>query len=122
MNQPDQRTWRALLAACVLLAAGAAQAQTTAPEPASTNVPPAVAQKQASEISRGDPARWYREDVTVGARLRTLQKEIAAGLQEAQIACRKLAAADRADCLAEARATYKQDLAGARAQAMAEAR
>jgi hypothetical protein len=124
MNQPDQPNWRALLGACALLAAAAAQAQTTVPEPSSTdtNVPPATAQKQVSEISRGDPARWYREDLTVAARLRTLQKEIAAGLQEAQGACRKLPAAERADCLAEARATYKQDMAGARAQAMADLR
>jgi hypothetical protein len=123
MTQPDHTSWRALLAACALLAAAGAHAQ-SGPEPVSSdaNVPPATAQKQASEIARGDPARWFREDATMAARLRTLQKEISAGLQESQGACRKLAAANRRGCLADARATYNQDMAGARARLMAEAR
>jgi hypothetical protein len=121
MKQPEQLCWRALLGACALLAAAGAHAQAT-PEPVSTdsNVPPATAQKQASEIARGDPARWYREDLTMAARLRTLQKEIGAGLQEAQGACRKLAAAERSACMTEARATYNRDMAGARAKVVAE--
>ena len=124
MNQPGQLSLRALAGACALLAAiGAAHAQ-TATEPASTdsNVPPATAAKQAREIAHGDPSRWFREDATMAARLRTLQKEIGAGLQEAQGACRKLAAAERAGCMSEARATYQKDMAGARAQLMSEQR
>lgn len=121
MTQPDQSSWRALLAACALVAAAGAHAQST-PEQVSSdsNVPPATAQKQASEIARGDPARWYRPDATMAARLRTLQKEIGAGLQEAQGNCRRLAAAERRGCMADARATYQQDMAGARAQLMAD--
>jgi hypothetical protein len=123
MKQPAHSSWRALLGACALLAVAAAHAQ-RAPEPMSTdsNVPPATAQKQASELARGEPARWSRADATPAARLRTLQKEIAAGLQEAQGDCRKLAGAERRACSADARATYNQDMAGARAQVMAEAR
>jgi hypothetical protein len=119
VKQPDQFSLRALLGACALLAAaGAAPAQ----ESTDSNVPPATAQKQASEIARGDPARWFREDATAAQRLRTLQKEIGAGLQEAQGACRKMAAGPRATCMSEARATYQQEMAGARAQVMAERR
>jgi hypothetical protein len=43
-------------------------------------------------------------------------------LQEAQGACRKMAAGDRSACMSEARATYQQEMAGARAQVMAERR
>jgi hypothetical protein len=91
MTQPDQSCWRALLGACALVAAAGAHAQ-SAPAPVSSdaNVPPASARQQASEIARGDPARWYRPDTTMAARLRTLQKEIGAGLQEAQGNCRRL--------------------------------
>jgi hypothetical protein len=123
MTQPDQFCWRALLGACALAAAAGAHAQ-SAPEPASSdsNVPPATAQKQAREIARGDPARWFREDASAAARLRTLLKEIGAGLQEAQGECRKLGASERRACMADARATYNQDMAGARARVMAEAR
>jgi hypothetical protein len=119
MQQPEQLFVRALLGACVLLAAaGAAQAQ----ESTDSNVPPATAQKQAAEIAHGDPARWFRADATAAQRLRTLQKEIGAGLQEAQGACRKLAAGARAPCMNEARVTYQQEMAGARAHVMAERR
>jgi hypothetical protein len=123
MTQPNQSRWRALLGACALLAAAGAHAQ-SAREPASSdsNVPPATAQKQASEIARGDPARWFREDATMAARMRTLQKEISAGLQESQGACRKLPPAERRGCMAEARATYNQEMSGARATLMAERR
>jgi hypothetical protein len=122
MNMPSRSTLRTVVAVCATLAfAGAAHAQVT---PASTdsNVPPATAQKQAREIAQGDPARWFREDATAAQRLRTLHKEIAAGLQESQGACRKMAASERAGCLKEARATYQQEMAGARAQVMAELR
>jgi hypothetical protein len=119
MILPVTSSLRALAGACALLAAVAAHAQ-SAPDSSDANVPPATAQKQAREIARGDPARWFREDATAAERLRTLQKEIGAGLQEAQGACRKLAAAERAGCMKEARATYQQEMAGARARVMSE--
>lgn len=107
------------VAACMLaLALGLPQAQ--AQESSDQNVPAATARQQAAEIARGDPARWFREDATAAARLRTLHKEIAAGLQEAQGNCRRMPAAERAACNKEARAIYQQEMAGARAQVMAE--
>ena len=124
MTQPHQFSLRALLGACALLAAvGAAHAQTT-PEPVSTdsNVPPATAAKQAREIANGEPSRWFREDNSMAARVRRLQKEIGAGLQENQGACRKMPAAERSACMGEARAIYQKEMAGVRAQAMSEAR
>ncbi len=120
MTQPDQFSLRALVGACALLAAvGVAHAQST-PEPVSTdaNVPPATAAKQAREIARGEPSRWFHEDTSMAARLRRLQKEIGAGLQEAQGACRKMPAAERSACMSEARATYQKEMAGARTQSM----
>jgi hypothetical protein len=122
MTQPDRIFARALAfaSACALLASiGAAQAQTS-DQSTDSNVPPATAQKQAREIAQGSPSRWFREDASMAARLRTAQKEIGAGLQEAQGACRKLSAAERAGCIKEARATYQHDMAGARSQVMAE--
>jgi hypothetical protein len=122
MTQPHLISLRAIAGACALLAAiGAAHAQTTQ-EPTSTdsNVPPATAAKQAREIAQGDPARWFHQNPGMGARLRNLQKEIGAALQESQGACRKMPAAERGACMREARATYQSDMAGARAQVLAE--
>ena len=106
--------------ACALgLAALAAQGQ-TANEAVARNtdavVDPVVARQQAREIAHGDPARWYRNDPTRAARLATLQKEIGAALQEARNACKKRPAAERSACLKEARATWQQDMAQAKAQ------
>lgn len=91
-----------------------------ASESSDQNVPPATARKQAAEVAQGDPARWFREDATAAQRLRTVQKEIAAGLQEAQGNCKRKATAERASCLKEARAIYQKEMAGARARVMAE--
>ena len=135
------RTIPATLA--LMLAAMTAQAQTTPPADATgataaanasaqadatvkpqdssdQNVPPATARKQAAEVASGDPQRWYREDATPSARLRTIQKEIAAGLQEAQGNCRRQPTAERAACLKHARATYRKEMAEARSRAMAD--
>jgi hypothetical protein len=87
----------ALLAVCC-----AAQAQTT---------PPEVAAKQAQEIQRGDPARWSREDRTPAQQMATLRKEINAALAEARAGCKQLPSAERSDCMQEAQATYRSDLA-----------
>lgn len=104
----------------LVLAAGPARAHTPAqPAPASQPVqaehtPPAAAAHQASELARGDPARWYVEDATEQQRLRTQRKEIAAAYEEAKIACRNEPVPERAQCLKEARATYQRELAAIR--------
>ncbi len=119
MTQPRQLSLRAFLGVYALIAViGAAAAQDNTST--DSNVPAATAQKQAREIAQGDPARWFRDNPGMAARLRNLQKEIGAALQEAQGACRKLAASERSACMKDARATYQQDMAGARAQVMAE--
>ncbi|WP_070272756.1 hypothetical protein [Duganella sp. HH101] len=87
-------------------AACAAQAQ-------SKTTPPQNLQLQQSEIAKGDPARWYQDDASAAAQLRTLRKEIGAALAEANIACKQGPAAERRRCLQEARATYQQDMANA---------
>ena len=108
------------LTGALVLAAGAARAQTPAqPAPAPQPVqaettPPAAAAHQASELARGDPSRWYVEDATEQQRLRTLRKEIAAAYEEAKIACRNEPVPERAQCLKEARATYQSELAAIR--------
>jgi hypothetical protein len=103
-------TWRAAALACALIAlSGAASAQN-----GDRNLDPAIARQQAAEIARGDPARWYRDDTTTAARMRTLKKEIGAALQEAQNACRQGPKAERADCLKAARTTWQHDMATAR--------
>ena len=112
----------AVLAGCALLIAGSTLAQSEPSTSTDANVPPATAQKQAAEISHGDPARWYKADTSVDQRLRTLQKEIGAGLQEAQGACRKLAASERAACMQQARTPYTHDRSQARQRAIADSR
>ena len=68
-------------------------------------------------MARGDPARWQREDTTLAARLRTIRKETAAGLQENLGVCKAGPAAQRSACMKEARATYQLEMAGAKARA-----
>lgn len=104
--------------ACLLGSTLLAHAQTHTQTQTSSDalVDPAAASKQAREIAQGDPARWYREDATTQARMRTLQKEIGAALQEARNACKKAPAAGRNACMQEARAVYQRDMAQARAR------
>ncbi|SFB92972.1 hypothetical protein [Massilia yuzhufengensis] len=78
-------------------------------------VDPVAAKQQAREIAQGDPSRWYREDATPQAKLKTLHKEIGAALQEARNACKRAPAAERNACLSEARAVYTRDMAQAKA-------
>jgi hypothetical protein len=114
MKQP-QASWRAFaLAPLFAFVAAGAGAQTQAHD--DSTVDKAVAVKQAGEIRRGDPARWYRDDASRQARLRTLQKEIGAAYEEAKNACRTGAAAERGACLKEARASYEQEMKNAPAQ------
>lgn len=70
---------------------------------------------QDKDVAGKDPARWYSEDMTVQARQQTLRKEAGAAFKEAQLECRRMAAADRSACNREARANYDADLAAARA-------
>ena len=116
MRQPQQSSRAVALACAVATLLAAAGTCMSAQAQDDSTVDPAVKVKQASEIRRGDPTRWYRDDPTRQARLRTLQKEIGAAYQEAKNACREGAAAGRGACLKEARATYEQDMKNAPAQ------
>jgi hypothetical protein len=103
---------RTLLCTALLSTSTAAFAQS-----GDAAVPPAAAAKQASEVAGGsDPARWYKDDGSRAAQLAALKKEIGAAQAEAQRACAKQPANARAACLADAKATYQRDMAGADAQ------
>jgi hypothetical protein len=84
-----------------------------------SNLPASVVRQQAAEIAKGDPPRWYRADNDLSAQMRSRRKEIAAGLQEALGACRKLASSERRACQQEARTTYQQEMAALRAGTLA---
>lgn len=99
-NRFDTSFARAWLAAALLAVSAAAWAQTPSP--------------QAGTAQAADPARWYQEDLTVEAQLRTLRKEISAALQQARTECRQRPAAERPDCLKTAQATYRADMANAK--------
>jgi hypothetical protein len=102
-------------ASCAALLAAASI--TAIAQSSDATVPPAAAAKQAGEVQSGaDPARWHQQDDSRAARLATLKKEIGAAQAEAQRACSKEAASTRASCLADAKATYERDMAGAQAQ------
>jgi hypothetical protein len=101
-----------LLATASAIASTGALAQTSN----DAMVAPAAASKQAREIARGDPVRWYREDATTQQRWRTRQKEIGAALDEAKNACRQGPAAERSSCLKAAQETWKEEMAAARAE------
>lgn len=135
MHQPAQWFRRAALGAATLLLTCAAQAQTETPvmPPAAStmqapmsappaqrpgaatapgqNTPAPIARQQRAELAKGDPARWYQEDDTMAARMRTMRKEIAAGLQENLGACRSRPTAERSACMRDARAIYRQEMA-----------
>ncbi|OEZ51433.1 hypothetical protein JAB1_05290 [Janthinobacterium sp. MP5059B] len=72
-----------------------------------------LALAQTATPQPGDPQRWYQEDSTAQAQLRTLRKEIAAALAEAKKTCRSEPSAARATCLKDAQDTYRQDMANA---------
>lgn len=101
-------TFTRILCACALAGAALpAFAQEPAQAGTDATVNPTVARQQAQEIARGDPPRWYRDDPAQ----QTLRKELGAALQEAQYACRKIPAAERKSCMAEARATWQRETA-----------
>jgi len=95
-----------IIGAALLGAAFAAQAR-------SNTTPPQNVQLQKAEIAKGDPPRWYQDDPSPAAQLRTLRKEISAALAEANLACKQGPAAERSACLKDARETYRQDMANA---------
>jgi hypothetical protein len=106
------QTRQALCALLFLSASAAAMAQS-----GDATVPPAAAAKQTGEVASGaDPARWHQQDDSRAARLATLKKEIGAAQAEAQRACAKGEASTRSSCMAEAKATYQRDMAGAETQ------
>ncbi len=106
----------ALLAGLLGAAAPLALAQSS-----DANVPPAAASKQAREMARGDPVRWYREDTTRQERMRTRQKEIGAALDEAKNACKQGPASERASCLKAAQDTWRREMAALRSDAPVQA-
>ncbi|QJR13455.1 hypothetical protein [Usitatibacter palustris] len=61
----------------------------------------------------GDPLRWYEPSDTPIKRYKTLMKEAGAALKEALEECRRVS--DRRACEAEARETYRTEVANARA-------
>jgi hypothetical protein len=92
-------------AALALGCCGLAAAQVT---------PPEIARQQQQEIRRGDPPRWHKPDRTEAAQLATLRKEINAALREALEACKQQGAGANSDCVKQARATARDDLANMR--------
>jgi uncharacterized glyoxalase superfamily metalloenzyme YdcJ len=64
----------------------------------------------------GDPQRWYQEQPTSEDYYKTLKKEAGAAYDEAVIACKRGAGANRAACMQEAHKTLAQDLIDAKAK------
>lgn len=112
MRQPFHSLRAAALACALCSASLGAFGQASGDQ----TVAPAVAHKQKAEIAKGDPARWYRADRTNSARMRTLQKEIAAAYSEAKTGCNKGAKSSRSSCLKDARITWQRDMKNAPAQ------
>ena len=67
-----------------------------------------------ASVESGDPARWYREDVTPRQHFETARKEAGAAYKEAVVDCAKLSGAERASCMKVARKAYLHDLADAK--------
>lgn len=120
MHQPQLSILRAALGLGAVLMALSVQAQGVPKTSSDLNLPPETLRQQKAEIARGDPQRWFAEDATAAARLKTIHKEIAAGLQESLGACKGLPASARGACAKEARSIYQQEMAGARQRAMSE--
>ncbi|MFC5459170.1 hypothetical protein [Massilia niabensis] len=113
-----------ILAGCLLAGAAACAGAQTGSNSAGSDrtgsdatVSAPAADKQAREIARGDPVRWYREDATEAQRMRTRQKEIGAALNEAKNACRQGPAAERRACLKAAQDTWQKEMAQVRQEA-----
>ncbi|SHH07497.1 hypothetical protein [Massilia sp. CF038] len=110
---------RTALLGAAMVCSAIAQAQVQVPASGDENVAPELARHQAMELSKGDPARWFQEDVTPEQKLRTSSKESAAALRENLADCKKLGSRDRRDCEQQAHQTYREEMARARQRAMA---
>ncbi|MES2036468.1 MAG: hypothetical protein V4495_01405 [Pseudomonadota bacterium] len=62
---------------------------------------------------RGDPERWYQEEMTPMAYFKTLKKEAEAVYQLSVIECKRVERSQQNACLREAKATMQQDMADA---------
>ncbi len=62
---------------------------------------------------RGDPERWYQEEMTPMAYFKTLKKEAEAVYQLSVIECKRVERSQQSACLREAKATMQQDMADA---------
>lgn len=98
-----QTTWKYVRTALAALAGALAMQAGWAQGLAAENI-----------VQPGDPARWYQEDLTAGARFQTLRKEAGAAYKIAVAECKQGERATRAACLRQARAVYEQEMAEAR--------
>lgn len=71
-----------------------------------------AAAQESSVAQRGDPARWYQPVTTAKQKYQNAMYEARRALTEALAECRK--GADRKDCVTEARANYRHDVAYAK--------
>ncbi|PXX44036.1 hypothetical protein [Undibacterium pigrum] len=62
---------------------------------------------------RGDPERWYQEEMTPMAYFKTLKKEAEAVYQLSSMECKRAERSQQSACLREAKATMQQDIAEA---------
>jgi len=68
---------------------------------------------QTSISQRGDPERWYQEEMTPMAYFKTLKKEAEAVYQLSVAECKRAERSQQSACLREAKATMQQDMAEA---------
>ncbi|MFZ6872625.1 hypothetical protein ACO0LF_11200 [Undibacterium sp. Di27W] len=62
---------------------------------------------------RGDPDRWFQEEMTPMAYFKTLKKEAEAVYQLSAIDCKRMERSQQSSCLRDAKATMQQDIADA---------
>lgn len=64
--------------------------------------------------AKGDPDRWYQENVSPIAVFRSAKKEDQAALRDALLLCKDLPRQDQAACVRAAKRNYEEDIAMAR--------
>ena len=69
-----------------------------------------AAQTLNTGTSLNEPARWTQEDVTRQHKISTATKEAVAAQQQSIDECKKLATTMQAECIANARVAYRQDM------------